>query len=315
MSQVAALQSNHQAFSSAPQEVACSFGEASQIIGVYTPPQQADACDVCAIYITAGLLHHVGPTRLHVELARDLSKQNVASLRFDLSGIGDSETSSLGGYFTERSVAEIRSAMDYLQQQYQHTKFVLVGLCSGADDALATAQLDTRVHGLVLLNGYAYQAGKYKAGLFKEFYVPRIFTLDKWKSKLSKLFSASENSQASPAETAANDDTMSAEERASIIALDDDYRYIPPKAETGQLIQALAAERVQLFFVYSGSEYDTYTYQGQLIDMFPELAGSELVKEAYLKEADHTYVLKADREKLSTWLQDWFASSEFARRA
>ncbi len=315
MSEALARVSAVQASSHCVQEVACSFGDQSQLVGVYTPPEQFEACDVCAIYITAGLLHHVGPTRLHVELARDLSANNVAGFRFDLSGIGDSETSSLGGYFTERSVAEIRAAMDYAQQQFKHKKFVLIGLCSGADDAIATAQVDPRVCGVVLLNGYAYPAGKFKLYRFKEFYLPRIFMLEKWANKFKALLSGRKTKSDLTDTGAASADAIDAEEKAAIIALDDDYRYIPPMAETGKIIQTLSGKGVQLFFVYNGSEHDVYTYQGQLVDMFPELAGDKNVKEAYLKEADHTFVLKADRDKLSKWLQDWFTSSPFNRTA
>jgi len=300
-----------------PTEAAVSFGEHSQLVGVYTPAMQASECELCAIYITAGLLHHIGPTRLHVELSRDLSNHNVAGLRFDLSGIGDSETSSLGGYFTERSVAEVRSAMDFLQQRFEHKRFILIGLCSGADDALATAQVDSRVQGVVLLNGYAYPspAGKFKLYRFKEFYLPRLFMLHKWVNKLKRLVAGGNKTSNLTDAAAVNPELVDASEKAAIQALDDDYRYIPPMAETGKIIQALSAAGVQLFFVYNGSEHDTYTYQGQLKDMFPELVGNDRVKEAYLKEADHTFIVKTDRDKLSTWLQEWFAEATFARRA
>ena len=79
---------------------------------------------------------------------------------------------------------------------------------------------------------------------------------------------------------------IDAQEQAAVAALDDDYRYIPPKAETGRIIQRLSHDGVQLYFVYSGSEYDTYTYQGQLKAMFPELVGNERVQEAYISEDD-----------------------------
>jgi len=269
-------------------------------VGVYTPPENADGCDICAVYITAGLLHHVGPTRLHVELARDLSAHNVAGLRFDLSGIGDSETSSLGGYFTERSVAEIRAAMDFVQQQYQHKKFVLIGLCSGADDALASAQTDSRVQGVVLLNGYAYPFPelKFKLARLREFYLPRVFMWQKWKNKFSRLLGGAGKSNDLTDASAASPNAIDAAEKAAIVA---------------EVIQHLSSQGVQLFFVYNGSEHDTYTYEGQLKDMFPELAGNDRVREAYLKEADHTFIVKADRDKLSCWLQDWFVSSKFER--
>jgi len=295
------------------EEIACSFGDNSQLVGVYTKPKRTDDESICAIYITAGFLHHVGPTRLHVELARTLSRQSIAGLRFDLSGIGDSETSSLGGYFTERSVAEIRAAMNFLQEQYGHKKFVLIGLCSGADDALATAQQDTRVNGVVLLNGYAYPAGNYKLYRFKEFVLPRLLMWEKWVNKIKRSLTGQKSTSELIDAGAANTDAIDSQEKAAVSALDDDYRYIPPKEETGNIIKKLTNDGVQLFFIYSGSEYDTYTYQGQLKAMFPELIDNGRVQEKYIKEADHTFILKADRDKLSAWVENWFDSCEFRR--
>jgi amino acid adenylation domain-containing protein len=293
-------------------EHAISFGDESQLLGVYTPAMDSSNDDICVLYLTAGLLHHVGPTRVHVEIARALSNQQVAGFRFDLSGIGDSETSSLGGYFAERSVAEVRAAMDFMQSEYGHKRFVLLGLCSGADDALATAQKDSRVTGVVLLNGYAYQAGKYKLYRIKEFYLPRLLMLDKWKNKLKKLMSGEKPEQA-PLETTASDN-MSDEERAAVIALDDDYRYIPPKAETGRILDTLTSDNVHLYFIYNGSEHDVYTYEGQLVDTFPEQRSNSRLKEGYIKEADHTFILQQDRDKLTQWLMQWFDQTEFNRR-
>ena len=43
------------------------------------------------IMLNAGLIHRVGPNRLHVRLARELAARGFLSLRLDLSGRGDSD--------------------------------------------------------------------------------------------------------------------------------------------------------------------------------------------------------------------------------
>lgn len=290
-----------------PIEFVQTFGSANQFVGVYTPPVNADESSPCVLYITAGLLHHVGPTRLHVELARSLSRQQVAGFRFDLSGIGESETSSMGGYFTERSVKEIQAAMDYIQAAYQHDEFVLLGLCSGADDAFATAQQDNRVNGLVLLNGYAYPAGKFKLYRFKEFYLPRLLMINKWINTIKRLLKRT-SVESTPLETSVST-AMSDEERAAVIALDDDYRYIPSQETTESVIDSLTKRGVNMYFIYNGSEHDAYTYKGQLMDMFPKQRGNPRMQEDYIKEADHTYILQADRDKLNDLLSTWFSKN------
>ena len=65
------------------------FGPAqSQVAVLNAPPSGTN--DLAVIFVNAGLIHHIGPNRLHVLLARALGRQGVASLRIDLSGVGDS---------------------------------------------------------------------------------------------------------------------------------------------------------------------------------------------------------------------------------
>lgn len=289
-------------------EQVCTFGDNSTLVGVYTPPTNTDSSLPCALFLTAGLLHHVGPTRLHVEMARALSRQNIAGLRFDLSGVGDSETSSMGGYFMDRSVLEVRQAMDFLGEQYGHKQFVLIGLCSGADDALATAQQDSRVSGIVLLNGYAYKAGLFFINRLKIFYLPRLFMWQKVRRKLMKLVRRESKGTEEKTEEKGVE-----ENKAALAELDDDFRYIPPQQETADVLQNLADSNTDLLFVYTGSEHDDYTYQGQLFAMFPKLRGSTHVSERYLKAADHTLILKSDRITVTSWVCEWFDKAKFRR--
>jgi len=283
----------------APLEKACVFGSDCALTGVYTPSAIANNSQPCALYLTAGLLHHVGPTRLHVELARTLSLQGIAGLRFDLSGVGDSETSSLGGYFLDRSISEVTQAMDYLSEQFGHKRFVLIGLCSGADDAFATAQQDKRVVGIVLLNGYAYKAGLFLINRIHKFYLPRLLMWRKLYNRLSNLFAHKSNSDI--------------QNTTALAELDDDFRYIPPQQETEAALSTLADDKTDILFVYTGSEHEEYTYQGQLFAMFPKLRNNDHITEHYLEEADHTLILKEDRSKAISLICEWMENALFKR--
>ncbi|MFK7993867.1 MAG: alpha/beta fold hydrolase [Granulosicoccus sp.] len=286
-------------------ESACSFGEERQLTGVYTPGQGEKADNPCVVYLTAGLLHHIGPTRLHVEMARALARERIPGFRFDLSGVGDSETSALGGYFQERSVSEVQQAMNYLQAEFGHHAFVLVGLCSGADDALAAAALDRRVNGLVLLNGYAYRAGYFGVFRLLRFYLPRIAMPAKLVGRVLRLGKRLMKKEGVE---------VSADRRA-LDLLDSDYRYVPPREETEKLLGRLEREHTQMLWVYTGSEHDDYTYEGQFFAMFPQLLNSPFVQEHYAKLADHTFILEADRIMLIEQVRAWYAQATFKRIA
>ena len=136
-----------------PRERAIRFGSGERLVGILTEPaDSAGARRPTAVFITAGMLHRVGPNRLYVTLARRLSRLGVPSLRFDLSGIGDSQQRTDGIPADEGAVADIRAAMDVAQARHGTSAFVAIGLCSGAVSAFHAALADERVTGVVLIN-------------------------------------------------------------------------------------------------------------------------------------------------------------------
>jgi pimeloyl-ACP methyl ester carboxylesterase len=127
------------------------FGTDARLLGMVTVPPTKPA-PVGAAFLTAGLLHHVGPHRTYVQLARHLAARGLASIRFDRSGIGDSEPRTDGLRFAEASVLEAQAAMDVLQERLGIEQFVLIGICSGATQALLVAAADPRVVGVIAIN-------------------------------------------------------------------------------------------------------------------------------------------------------------------
>jgi len=104
------------------------------------------------ILLNAGLIHHVGPRRLHVHLARRLAAKGLRVLRMDLSGIGDSESRRDGLSAVDGVQEDVREAMDALARHAQAREFVLFGICSGAKIAFQVARRDPRVIGTVLID-------------------------------------------------------------------------------------------------------------------------------------------------------------------
>ena len=126
------------------------FGSEAQLVGIVTRPNAPLPTSV--VILNAGVLHRVGPHRLHVLLARRLAERGFQALRLDLGGIGDSVASSDATTFRESAVADTRLAMTGLATR----SHVIFGVCAGADNALATALADDRVAGIVLVDPYVY---------------------------------------------------------------------------------------------------------------------------------------------------------------
>lgn len=138
-------------------EHAFLFGSQQALVGVVSEPSGPSRCEgepgrLGVLFLNAGVIHRVGPSRLYVTLARAVTEFGCVGVRFDHSGIGDSPVRRDGLPFEESAIAEAREAMDWLQRTQGATRFVLVGLCSGAVTSFDTAVVDERVAGIVLIN-------------------------------------------------------------------------------------------------------------------------------------------------------------------
>jgi len=131
------------------------FGKSKSLVGVITEPHSAseNGCYPAVIILNAGLLHRIGPNRLYVKIARLMATSGFFVLRFDFSGIGDSNARTDNLPFDKSSISETQEAMNYIGSIRSIKNFILVGICSGANVAFNTACLDHRVVGVIGING------------------------------------------------------------------------------------------------------------------------------------------------------------------
>ncbi|MDP2896314.1 MAG: alpha/beta hydrolase [bacterium] len=126
---------------------------------IHTPARERFTRRVGLILIPAGLQYRIGPCRLYVNLARQLSEEGLHVLRFDTHGIGDS-----GGDLGEKYVLDLwgsieeglfvqdtLAAVDFFVRQNRLDTVLVGGLCGGAITALICATRTDKVNGLVLL--------------------------------------------------------------------------------------------------------------------------------------------------------------------
>lgn len=93
------------------------------------------------IFLNAGILDHVGPSRLWVELSRRWAALGFRSLRFDLSGIGESpplEGKTERIMWSADALRQVAEVIDFVAAN-DATEVLLVGLCSGAYQAMEVA--------------------------------------------------------------------------------------------------------------------------------------------------------------------------------
>src|SRR5688572_11629148 len=107
------------------EEQALQLGPDGHLVGVLARPRAIDPARPLVVLLNAGVLHRVGPHRLHVVLARRLAERGLASLRLDLSGIGDSRPVPGALSFRASAVADTRTAMDWLAAETGTRRFIL----------------------------------------------------------------------------------------------------------------------------------------------------------------------------------------------
>jgi len=270
-------------------ERAVKFGRSDGLIGVLAEPAgETDArTGLAVLFWNAGLLHRVGPCRMYVDLARELAALGFPSLRFDLSGVGDSVVGRDQLRVRERAVSELQAAMTFVSSRGSVQEFVLVGLCSGADNAHAAAVSDPRVCGLVSLDGYAYPTWRFRAIRVASFLADRRRVLDYLRRKGREVLPL----RRPPGEELIHEHAF-------------DWTF-PPRRRARHDLQDFLRRGMKLLYIYSGEMFAHYNYDDQFRDMFRLGDRGDQLQYAYLKNVDHLFSLPGARERLVAMICEW----------
>ena len=140
------------------EESVCRFGADGHLFGVLTRASRDPSLPAILMF-NGGPVHHVGPNRLYVTIARSLAAMGFACLRFDLEGLGDSVLRGPGREnhpYPDHATADAESAIAFLRAQ-GYRRFIALGLCSGAHAAFhAGLRFNEDVQDLVLINPWAF---------------------------------------------------------------------------------------------------------------------------------------------------------------
>lgn len=133
-------------------------GGQNSLYGILTlPTAPSSQHDIPLLILSnAGVAHHIGPNRFHVDTARLLAKGGVATFRMDLSNLGESVdkyNNNAHHPYPLNAAKDINVAVDFLQAEYSFSKIILSGLCSGAHNVFHAATAGpSKISGLILIN-------------------------------------------------------------------------------------------------------------------------------------------------------------------
>lgn len=131
------------------------FGPEEGLFGMLSQPQSSRT-DVACLVLNTGVNHRIGPRRINVKVARRLASAGIPTLRFDLAGIGDSVATQTRNAFRAQAVEDMKCAMDFLGERHGLRRFLVFGICSGAENAVAVAMADARITGMLAFDGPTY---------------------------------------------------------------------------------------------------------------------------------------------------------------
>ena len=130
---------------------------AGALSGILAEPASLKPSGVCMVLLNAGAIHRIGPNRMWVEASRRWAARGVTAFRVDLEGIGESDGDASGfrhdrAFYRPEFIEQTKLVLDGLAEDRGSSRFVIVGLCSGAFWGLHAALDDPRVAGVLLIN-------------------------------------------------------------------------------------------------------------------------------------------------------------------
>lgn len=265
-------------------ELPVVFGAERHLVGTLTLPTGGTPASTAFVLLNAGVVHRIGPHRMNVKLARRLAEQGYASLRFDLSGQGDSRASSAGGTYTEQAVADVRAAMDHIARTADVHRFAIAGICSGADNGWATAQVDDRVAGLFMIDGFAFPTPRTRwVRLRLRAQGPILSAIVPW---LRKRLTARRTRTNAPEKV--------------------EYgRWSPTRDHYAAVMQTLVDRGVRMCLLFSGSMLPQYNHESQFRDAFAGHDFATRVRAEYQPLIDHTVTPLDAQRRLLDLVLDW----------
>jgi len=280
------------------------LGEDKRLVGVTTEPapHRRDA-SLGVVFLNAGMVHHVGPNRLYVSLARRLADRGIPSVRFDFSGIGDSPSRRRAAGDEHRTtetfqqVIETRAVLDGIAERWNVERFLLAGICGGGAWALGTALVDPRVVGIVPINPF-YEAGdeqeqrKADRGQARFYLASAVRDPRRWRRFLSGK---------SPYRKIARS-------LASISpnpSMEDTERISEATQEWLDGLSTLSTRGARVLTIFSEGDRSLEDLRQILGERLSVLDQGELRDLVVLPRSDHTFTLLADRERLMTVVEDW----------
>ncbi len=281
-------------------ERVAKIGRPTPLVAVISEPAVLDLEKPAFVVLNSGVMHHIGTCRLSVKMSRSLAEQGILAARFDFSGVGDSAPRSGTQSFTASASKEIVEVLDYLEKSKGIKKFVLCGLCSGADAAYEAAKIDQRIVGMCQIDAYCYRTWKWNF----YHYAPKVSSFRWW-----IMFGKKRYAQLMKRVTESNGERVSTE----FLELPSYVRKFPPREEIAQGLRQLINRNVALYNIFTNGQKEILNYRHQYVENFPELDFADTLKVDYFPESRHIITEPKYQKKVVEEIVNWVLTQTLHR--
>lgn len=272
-------------------EIALKIGKPTPLTGIVAAPDKIDTEKPAVLILNSGVMHHVGACRLSVKIARKLAENGILSIRFDLSGIGDSAPRTGSSSFHETAIAEITEVMNYLQEKRGITKFIAYGLCSGADASYDIALADERIIGIAQIDPYCYRTWSW----YVRHYGPKLLKLRVWLNAI-KVRTVHKKKSLGFSKSVDEENL----EMPSYI------REFPPRENVAAGMKELAARGVQIYSLFTGGQSEILNHVSQFQQSMTAVNFQNQLDVDYVPDMDHIITAPAlqtyTRDSVCSWV-------------
>jgi pimeloyl-ACP methyl ester carboxylesterase len=280
---------------------AVMLGIRKTLVGVLTEPHDYKADDrPVFVILNSGIIHRVGHHRMYVTLARALAGAGYQALRFDLSGVGDSDSRGDALSPLEAALADVREVVDWLVTTREARRIILVGLCSGADHSLVYSISDPRICGLVLLDPsipptrWFYVRELLHHLTRPQAWINLVTGRGSWSTRLHRAIGlAYDNSR----------------ERHSLDLSDPAIRLFLQNAYQRSMDLGM-----KCLAVFTSGMPHQHNYRRQILDAFPTVPFTGRLQLEYFSGCDHVFTSENDRKRLFGILLAWVEATIFDRQ-
>jgi pimeloyl-ACP methyl ester carboxylesterase len=272
-------------------EQAVLIGKEQSLVGIMTRAVMAEPNGKpTVIILNTGIVHRVGHHRMFVTLSRALAGIGFNVLRFDFSGIGDSEARTDSLPPLDSALADLKEVLDWLGRERSVSRVVLVGLCSGADHAILFSHKDPRVAALVLMDPSIPTTVRFYARYILQ-HLTRMrsfINVALGRSGLLKLwmghvfFGVRSSANVRP---------------DSLVGLRF-HKYLK------ESYRRAIANGVQILAVFTG-DLTRQAYREQMLEALPDVIFGSQLKLEFLSSSDHLFTSEKDRVWLIDIILDW----------